>query len=195
MGGCDRYHFLKEFYKSMSEQVLYRIWMIPGGIFLLISGLFFLLLNADNLKRFESLPRNRYFGLIVGWFGLYWCIPHAQAVAPQFLIPLLRPIAVIAPIAAFFSLDYMTSRAFGGLLIILSYEALHRSFALALPLAGVIAVLSWLLGACGIWISGMPYIFRDAIRLAAEKKNYKRLFAFSLLASGLLFIVSGVALI
>ena len=179
----------------MTEQILYRLWVISGGIFLLISGLFFLKVNAENLKRFEAVPRNRYFGLVSGWFGLIWCIPHAQAVVPQFLLPFMWPIALAAPVAAFFCLDYMTARAFGGLLIIFSYEALHRSFNLDLPLAGVIAVVSWLLGGCGIWISGIPYHFRDAIRLAAEKKKYKRLFAFSLLASGLLFIVSGVALI
>ena len=80
-------------------------------------------------------------------------------------------------------------------LIIVSYEALHRSFNLALPLAGVIAVLSWLLGACGIWISGMPYIFRDAIRLAAAKKLWKNLFSLPLLITGILLIVSGVFLV
>lgn len=179
----------------MTEQLLYRIWMIPGGIFLLISGIFFFCLNAGDLKRFEALPRNRYFGLFAGWFGLIWCIPHAQAVAPQFLIPLMWPLALIAPVAAFFCLDYMTARAFGGLLIIISYEALHQSFALALPLAGVIAVVSWILGGCGIWISGIPYHFRDAIRLAAEKKLWRNVFGFSLLSAGLLLIVSGVFLI
>lgn len=176
----------------MTEQLLYRIWMIPGGLFLLISGIFFLRLNQENLKRFESLPRNRYFGLFAGWFGLIWCIPHAQAVAPQFLIPFMWPIALIAPVAAFFCLDYMTARAFGGLLIIISYEALHQSFALALPLAGVIAVLSWILGACGIWISGIPYSFRDAIRLAAAKTLWKNVFGLPLLLTGILFIISGV---
>ena len=178
----------------MNEQFFYRLWMIPGGIFLLIAGLFFLRLNAENLKRFESLPRNRYFGLAAGWFGLIWCIPHAQAVAPQFLLPLLWPLAIIVPIVSFFCLDYMTARAFGGLLIIISYEALHRSFALALPLAGVIAVISWILGGCGIWISGIPYHFRDAIRLAAAKKSWRNIFGFVLLLAGLLFTVSGVCL-
>ena len=86
----------------------------------------------------------------------------------------------------------MTARAFGGLLIIISYEALHQSFALALPLAGVIAVLSWILGACGIWISGIPYSFRDAIRLAAAKTLWKNVFGLPLLLTGILFIISGV---
>lgn len=178
----------------MTEQILYRLWMIPGGIFLLSAGIFFQLLKPENLKRFESLPRNRYFGLVIGWLGLIWCIPHAQAVAPQFLLPLMWPLAIIVPIASFFCLDYMTARAFGAVLIIVSYEALHRSFNLALPLAGVIAVISWILGACGIWISGIPYHFRDAIRLAAEKKLWRSIFAGILLLAGVIFTVSGVIL-
>ena len=75
---------------------------------------------------------------------------------------------------------------------VLAYEALHRSFDLALPLAPLIAVLSWLLGACGIWISGIPYHLRDAMRLAAEKTSMRLLFGLSLIACALLFAVSGI---
>ena len=89
----------------------------------------------------------------------------------------------------------MTARAVGGLLIIFSYEALHRSFDLDLPLAGLIAVLSWILGGCGVWISGIPYHFRDAIRLGTKSPKWRYIFGIPLLISGLLFAVSGVFLI
>ncbi|MBQ7207856.1 MAG: hypothetical protein IJS01_08675 [Lentisphaeria bacterium] len=176
----------------MSETVLYRLWMIPGAAALLAAGIFFLRLDEENLSKFEPLPRNRVFGMISGWFALIWCIPHAEAVAPGFLLPFLWPLALIVPVVSFFCLDYMTARAVGGLLIILAYEALHRAFDLALPLAGVVAVLSWLLGACGIWISGIPYHLRDAIRLAARKPVMRFLFGLSLIVCGLVFLVSGI---
>lgn len=179
----------------MSETFFYRLWMLPGAFYLLLLGIFFLILTEKNLSRFESVPRNRLFGLLTGWFALAWCVPHAQAVAPGFLLPLLWPLVVLVPIASFFCLDYMTARAVGGLLVIFSYEALHRSFALDLPLAGVIAVLSWLLGGCGVWISGIPYHFRDAIRLAAGKKKWRYCFGIPLIVSALVFFVSGVCLI
>ena len=117
----------------MTETALYRLWMLPGAAFLIASGAVFLCINGQNLPRFEKIPRNRYFGLLTGWFALAWCIPHAQAVAPSFLLPFMWPLAVIVPIASFFCLDYMTSRAVGGIFIILAYEALHRSFNLDLP--------------------------------------------------------------
>jgi len=176
----------------VSETVLYRLWMIPGAAALLAAGIFFLRLDEENLSKFEPLPRNRVFGMIAGWFALIWCIPHAEAVAPGFLLPFLWPLALIVPVVSFFCLDYMTARAVGGLFIILAYEALHRAFDLDLPLAGVVAVLSWLLGACGIWISGIPYHLRDAIRLAAKKPSMRRLFGVSLIFCGLVYLVSGV---
>lgn len=179
----------------MTETALYRLWMLPGAAFLIASGAVFLCINGQNLPRFEKIPRNRYFGLLTGWFALAWCIPHAQAVAPSFLLPFMWPLAVIVPIAGFFCLDYMTSRAVGGIFIILAYEALHRSFNLDLPLAGVIAITSWLLGACGIWISGIPHHLRDAIRQAGTKKKWKYIYGISLIAAGILFAISGVCLI
>lgn len=169
--------------------------MLPAAAFLLVlSGLFFLA-EEKNIKKLEAIPRNRIFGLLTGWFALFWCIPHAQAVAPGFLLPLMKPLAAAVPIAAFFCLDYMTARAVGGLLIIFSYEALHRAFNLDLPCAGVIALLSWILGGCGVWISGIPCHFRDAIRLAAKEKKWKYLFAVFLFLCAVLFSVSGVFLI
>ena len=102
------------------------------------------------------------------------------------------PLALAVPVISFFCLDYMTARAAGGLAIILAYEALHRSFDLALPTAPAIAVSSWILGACGIWISGIPYHLRDAIRLAAKKTSLRLLMGLALIACGLLFAVSGI---
>ena len=174
----------------MTEQILYRLWMIPAAVFFTLLGVLFFRLSPENIKRMESLPRNRIFGLLTGWFALFWCVPHAQAVAPGFLLPLLYPIAIIVPIASFFCLDYMTSRAIGGLLIIFSYEALHRSFDLALPLAGTIAVCSWILGGCGIWISGIPYHFRDAMRLAAKSAKWRYVFSCALIFCAILFVIS-----
>lgn len=179
----------------MIPQTLYRLWIIPAAIFLLALGILFLLARQENLQKLEKIPRSRIFGLLAGWFGLFWCIPHAQAVAPAFLLPLMKPLAVIVPIASFFCLDYMTARAVGGLLIIFSYEALHRSFELELPLAGLTAVLSWILGGCGVWISGIPHHFRDVIRLAAKSGKWKGLLAGVFLFCALYFFLSGVCLI
>lgn len=179
----------------MTPQTVYRLWIIPAAIFLLALGILFWLARQENLQKLEKIPRGRIFGLLAGWFGLFWCIPHAQAVAPAFLLPLMKPLAVIVPIASFFCLDYMTARAVGGLLIIFSYEALHRSFELELPLAGFTAVLSWILGGCGVWISGIPHHFRDAIRLAARGGKWKALLAGVFLFCALYFFLSGVCLI
>ena len=181
---------LKE--KKVTQLALYRLWILPAAAGLLILGCLFQMAKEENIKKLETISRNRYFGMSAGWFALIWCIPHAQAVAPGFLLPLLWPLALIVPAASFFCLDHMTARAVGGLLIIFSYEALHRSFELALPTSGVIAVFSWFLGACGIWISGIPYHFRDALRLSAAKGKWKLLFTAACWIAALLFTISGV---
>ena len=136
-------------------------------------GIYLLTTDAQNLAGREKFARIRWSAFFPGLPVLLWCVPHAEVVAPDFLLPFLYPIAIIVPIASFFVLDYINARVISGCAIIAAYEIIHRSFDLALPLAPALAVFGWLLGFFGIWCSGIPHHFRDIFRLAARSKKLR----------------------
>ncbi len=138
-----------------------------SALFFAAGGVYFALTGEKNIRQRENFCRWRWPGIVFGIPALLWCVPHAQAVSPAFLVPFFIPLAIIVPIAAFFVLDNITSRTVGGMIIIISYELIHRSFEYSLPLAPAGAVCGWITGFAGIWISGIPRSLRDAFRFAA----------------------------
>lgn len=177
---------------DVSEVLIYRLWSLAGAVVLAALGVLFCAARNNCIRKIEALMRNRFVGLFVGWAALIWCVPHAQVVAPAFLLPFLIPLAIVVPVLSFFCLDHMTARAVGGVLIIVAYEVLHRSFDLNLDFAPALAVACWLIGGAGIWISGIPFHLRDALRLAAEKRSWKFFFCSLLFVFTILFTVAGV---
>ena len=130
-------------------------------------------LNEARLEKVESLPRNKWIGLVVGWIALAVCVPHAEVVAPAFLHPFLWPIAVIVPILGFFFVDYPAARSLGGGLILMGYYLVHYTFDFRTPGFPVLAVIGWLIGIIGIWISGKPCAMRDYLRLAGRSRSFR----------------------
>ena len=90
---------------EMIEFFCARITFIAGVLVFAAVAVATLLSKPEKLSFFEPLARNRWIGLLVGWFALVLCVPHAVVVAPAFLIPWLWPIALIVPVLGFFSLD------------------------------------------------------------------------------------------
>ena len=105
---------------------------------------------------------------VIGWIALALCVPHAAVVSPGFLVPLLWPLAIVVPILGYCFVDYPLARALGGAAILGAYYLVHKSFELHTPCSGAIAVLAWIFGIAGIWVSGKPCALRDWIRLCAR---------------------------
>lgn len=129
--------------------------------------------TPERLPRLEPLPRSRVAGLILGYIALVMCVPHAEVVAPDFLVPFLWPIALIAPWICAFYVDNPTARAVGGLMILFAYEVVHRTFECRFYGAPLLAFAAWGFGLAGIWLSGYPVLMRDALRLAARRKSFR----------------------
>lgn len=127
--------------------------------------------NADNLPRRERWTRNRPLGMILAYIAFIVCVPYAEVVSPDFLIPFLWPLALVMPPVCAWYVDYPTARAVGGLLILLAYLAVHFGFELELPGAPALAISSWLAGAAGIWLSAQPWKLRDLFRSGATARR------------------------
>ena len=138
-----------------------------------VQGVLLWISTPERLPRLEPLPRNRAAGLILGYIALVMCVPHAEVVSPDFLVPFLWPIALIAPWVCAFYVDNPTARAVGGLMILLAYEVVHRTFECRFFGAPVCAAAAWLFGLAGIWLSGYPSAMRDALRLAARRRGFR----------------------
>ena len=144
-------------------------------------------LSERNLAVVEPWPRNRFWGMVLGWAALAICVPHAEAVSPGFLLPLLWPLAVAVPVLGYFSVDYPLARSVGGLAILGGYYLIHFGFEFHTPALPLYAVLGWILGIGGIWVSGKPCSLRDWLRLCARSRRWRLVSAgyFALLALAL----------
>ncbi len=157
----------------MEELSLYRAALVAASIFSAAFAVWTFRLSPQNLSKFEPWPRLKTPGMILGWIALLICVPHAEVIVPAAFLPLLWPLAILVPILGFFYVDYPFARAFGGCVILGAYYLVHKSFELHTPGAPFLAVLGWVTGLAGIWISGKPCSLRDWIRLCAGKPLWR----------------------
>ncbi len=158
---------------NLSPLVWGRMAFCSGILLYLCAAGLTLAAGSKNASALERLARNKWIGLFGGWIALAICVPHAVVVSPQFLLPLLWPMAVIVPVLGFFFVDYPAARAVGGLLILSGYSLVHYTFDFHTPGAPAFAVLGWLTGIAGIWISGKPCAMRDYFRLVSGRRSYR----------------------
>ena len=157
----------------MSEPQLATAIYFAGTVAFTLIAVWTLRRTPENLPAAEKLPRHRLAGAILGMAALIWCIPHAAVVAPGFLLPWLWPLAIVLPVLSYFHLDYLLARSVGGLAILGAYYYIHLSFDLHSPGAPLLAVLAWIFGLGGIWVSGKPCALRDWIRAGARSSRWR----------------------
>ncbi|MCQ2352324.1 MAG: hypothetical protein MJ033_02465 [Victivallaceae bacterium] len=148
-------------------------WFLAIALFCGAFSVWYATASAGNLAGREKTARIRWVGIVFGIPALVWCIPHAGAVAPDFLAPLFWPLAIVVPITGYFVLDFIFARVAAGWAIIFGYQLVHLSFEGMIPCHTLFAIAGWLLGIGGIWVSGIPRHFRDAVRLAARNWHFR----------------------
>ena len=134
--------------------------------------------TAENLPRREAWTRHKLCGIVMAYIAFIVCVPYAKAVSPDFLIPLLWPLALIMPVVCGLFVDYPTARGVGGLAILLSYLVVHEGFEMKIPGAPFFAVASWALGIAGIWLSALPWKLRDLFRAGEKARRAWAVFLF-----------------
>lgn len=169
----------------MAEWFFYTVFF-AGAAGCIYLAYLLLTVKAGNLPEREAWCRKKIPGVLLGYVVLITCVPYAKVVSPDFLIPLLWPLALILPPLCAKFADNITSRAVGGALILLAYLTVHAGFERKLPLAEVLSVLSWLIGIGGIWISAQPWKLRDLFRSGKTLRSWCAAFLiiYALLLSG-----------
>ncbi|MDD3035858.1 MAG: hypothetical protein PHO93_02980 [Candidatus Saccharimonadaceae bacterium] len=156
-----------------NSYTIYCFALAASGVISLLAALWFFKLNEKNIESREKVPRNAFFGSIVTVAAIILCIPQARPVVPPGFQHLIVPGAVISGVLAISFLDYLFSRAVGGLLILLAHYFLHDSFTFHTPLSSLFALFCFAFGTAGIFFAGKPYLMRDLIRKSAKERNFK----------------------
>ena len=140
---------------------------------ILLSGCWILLLNKDNIEKREVLPRNKVLGIILTLIDFVLLWPHLEPVLPVFLAKIQLILVIIAAILAIIFLDYLFSRAIGGLLILGCYFLVHENFYSHGVTYGIFPALCYIFGLAGIFVAGKPALLRDYFRKCAVNVKVK----------------------
>jgi len=124
----------------------------------------------------KKLPRERYLGEVMVIVCLVWSMVHVIPMLEGSLVRLRIWIRILMPVIAvlaFFFLDYLFTRALGGLLLLLVTEVLHGAFAVHLPMRPVFSAGAYVLGILAMFLIGTPWRFRDMLEKAVNHRLWR----------------------
>lgn len=157
----------------MNDLLIFRGALLLAAILELGTAVWLLRLRPEKRDAVDRIPRNKYAGILLGFPALLWCVPHAQPIVFNWMLPMLYPAAVIFTVLAWFFLDYLCSRALGGILILSTYFFVYSAFEWHTPYLPLFSGLYWILGIAGICFSGKPCWMRDLLRLCCSAPRYR----------------------
>ncbi|NOY74270.1 MAG: hypothetical protein GXP32_00570 [Kiritimatiellaeota bacterium] len=147
--------------------------------------------SPAKLAKWEPLPRNILFGVILAGVDLAWCVPESHPLVPDGMQSWLIPLAVASLWIVYQFLDYIFSRALGGFLILFAHYLLYASFAYKAPLAPLLSGFCFAMGTLGIFFCGKPHLMRDLIRKISASRKWSYSFTAIFAAYSLLFLLTG----
>lgn len=137
----------------------------------------------------RRVPRERYIGSIMGWICLLWSATLVYPILEGKLVAIrnaLPYIVVFVAAASFFCLDYLFTRALGGLILLIVNYLLHLALISHLPARPLFAVFCYLFGIAGLFMIGTPYRFRDLLDKATHERQWRRRVSGVLMTAGVL---------
>jgi len=157
----------------MSMLLAYKIGLGVVAVIAVAGGLAVWRMTEKNIPAAERFCRNQILGAILTLIALILCEPQAAAVAWPWLVKLLWPLVAVFTVLAYIYLDSLTSRAIGGLMILLAYYYVNFAFALHGWGAAGNTLLAMLMGAAGMAVSARPYYLRDWLRKCGKQSKVR----------------------
>ncbi|MCK5844904.1 MAG: hypothetical protein KAG97_09370 [Victivallales bacterium] len=175
----------------MNHRIIFTLSLFGFAALSACAALWAIRQSPAKLAKWEPLPRNVLFGVILAGVDLAWCVPESMPLVPDWMQSWLIPIAVASLWIVYQFLDYIFSRALGGFLILLAHYLLYASFAYQAPLAPLFSAFCLAMGTLGIFFCGKPYLMRDLIRRISASKKWRYSFGVAFAAYALLFFATG----
>ncbi len=174
---------------------LFAASLVLAGFFFLAAAIWTYRTNDKNISSHEKLPRQRILGAAIAGLGFFWCVFHARPLVPSSMHFYLFPTAIFCTWIGYMLLDYLFSRALGGMFILFAHYFLHDSFALKTPCKPYFSLLCFAMGTFGIVLCGKPHLLRDMIRAVSKSDKWKysticmlSLFSISYITYGLIHL-------
>jgi hypothetical protein len=173
--------------------------MIAGivfGVVLLVAAVAAQWLLPRFPECWRMLPRERVVGLAIGCVAVYWSGRLVLPLVTEFsffgLVKVaILPFGLFLVVSSYFFLDYLFTRAVGGMLLLVVNYLLHAAFVTHAPMRPMFAIVCYVLGMAGIFMIASPFRFRDLLRRATESPAWRRSLATVLMVAGL--ITAGVS--
>ncbi|NOY81955.1 MAG: hypothetical protein GXP31_13240 [Kiritimatiellaeota bacterium] len=142
----------------------------------------------------RKLPRERVVGEVIAVICLVWCTVHILPLLEGNMVRFRAWVRILAPILAvlsFFFLDYLFTRALGGLILLLINDLLHGAFTVHLPARPVFALVSYTFGIAALFLIGTPWRFRDLLEKCKLSVRWRSWSTGTLAAAALYYAVCG----
>lgn len=124
----------------------------------------------------KTLPRERLIGAIIGFICLaYLYLPVSLMLEGglEKFRTLVGAMVILLPIAAYFLLDFLFTRAVGGLVVVLASLLLDFGLFIHLPGRPVFSASCYLVAIGGLFMIGKPWIWRDWLETITQKEPLK----------------------
>lgn len=124
----------------------------------------------------RKLPRERNFGIALGALCLVWSAYYAVPLLEGGLARFQTVIKLLVPITTILSylyLNYIFTRALGGLMMLAATYVLHEAFVAHLPFRPLFALLCYLVAVAGMFALATPWRFRDLLRKCTEDASWR----------------------
>ena len=157
----------------VTDYNIYCYGLLAAAVIAAVIGMWCWKMTPATLALWEKLPRNRTAGTIIGFLALLWCVPHATPIVWDWMQGWLYPLVFICTVLGCLFLDYLFSRALGGIFILGAIYFLHESFTFHTPAAWILAIICWTIGIAGLFLSAKPHLLRDFIRLIAASRLWR----------------------
>lgn len=165
------------------------------GLFLVAAAVFTMRILPSHQDLWRSLPRERKVGILLALIAMAWSAFEVNLMLEGSLAklrPLLVPIVIVTTLLSYFLLDYLFTRALGGLLLLISSLLLHQAFSVFAPSRWMYALVCYVVAVAGMFMIGSPYRFRDWLEKVTVNRQWRLASATALAVGGVILMVVAV---
>ena len=161
-------------------------------LLLLSVSAIFLLCSNEKYSFLKTIHREKKIGSLISGLALVWAgVQGYELLGQDFpaissVIPILIPALIVG---VFFLMDYIFTRAVGGLMILLICDLFYQGQAEEMPARFLFSIIGYVLAVAGMYMIGQPWRFRDLLFKSIENKQFGKKMAVSITSAMIVMFV------
>lgn len=152
----------------------------------------FMLCSNEKYSFLKTIHREKKIGSIISALALIWAgVQGYELLGQDFptissVIPILIPALIIG---VFFLMDYIFTRAVGGLMILLICDLFYQGQIEEMPARFLFSLIGYALAIAGMYMIGQPWRFRDLLFKSVENKAFGKKLAIGITSSMVIMFI------